>query len=1450
MRPSNNVITYRVSTARPALSLFSEAGWDETSHTVTILRHDPDDHSHDELFVDHVHIERRNWSWRYPDTDLVWGQGEGEEHLGGHLSLYGNHGQGVTSRGSVVSKVQVQRVAAMYKCRIAADAGATVDKTGVLSWDSDSDQWKKASWHDVLVFGYYSFEYQVHFAPADVTVCAFIDKRGSGSCWVPWTPPEEYLAPNLFKDVCKSKEPDSGSPGSYAFAFADLLLDFHLADGFDPDVDASADGGAIGSVFPKRMTVEFVNQLFMEFNGAMAIPGPNPSDPAKVYAVTGRSVNAMTSRLIGSYLVSQPSKPEKALFSVHQGKLIVDGQAHDQSELVGDTLSWTDLPADLADQTGLPATGSATFSGDGTHIITTSFGATGKRLPAAELHAAHRDLIHRQPRLARAMLASGVGGLKVDGLLTMKNFELHEVTEGGQKSSVYVDKVQAPTMTSYDKILRTFMTKDLRETYLSNAPVDLDDEERAISQKNAQFATFCKSLEVPYLVNVLAQGVAQDEYAKNLNAARARKFLSKHPAKCDEFSELVSTLYQHHWEKQFPQIREYLKDQNNDHDRDIDSIRQKWIAEIQAGAESIADPDHPQATINEQIKFIEELTTQAKTTRTYWAYMLYLYLTSNEQLQAYRLQISSPARRNMADSQSLALLLQTNNGVLNVLDPSGYFSRQYSEVMQMYNLSGIVSDWVDYGGNMDNFCYAAEEILKGYIKKYVNSLDPDIQKSVMDLQKEMSAANIQQIREAYMQALSQIGVQGSWGELMAIAQRDHFSKFGAGMSKLAMAFGFSLNITSIVMLVNGGVSFKDLSAETQARAIIGGIDALAHGMAFLLKGGTRAYFFLDRTASYWSQTKQLGRLLFIDEEVAQASINAFGNAGVRWISRGNEASSVVAMMSRTATTHILDDTPWTRVMGRSLDEFVAVRLGTVLAVANLIISAIQLSKDKNKYDKAVDGVFVAAAALDVIALTATWALSFMIAGTTGAMVVSAIASIAGPLALLASIIGIILVFVFQKEHDIIYRFLEDYARPKGYFMEGTSIDYFSINRTNDGKALPAGISLVTTQLVWESRIIDVPSGPDGGFTRETLYEPKISDTAKALTFQSSAQPAEDSFTHSWGNVLSLVVDEAGIANFIAITPDRKNRKLLALAVDQKTNGVVLQDLSAEGMNTEEQAKARQWDVTIISSDSGGGDDTLPSKARVLLRHKTSGKLLDTLGLKFVTDFSNPQTTYTPPSPVTDWPLWSLKRSVAAVGNITYEDLLICLDPADTSRNLQVGGALDIGQSGQEPYTWSLGAGWPTYLSLDEKRGTVSLKKDALPKKLSDAEFKAMAEKQYAITVGSKLEDGSAVSAPAQLKVQVRHISAPYEVRYGLPLLLKVGKKYDKPTLPGLVPYVTGTFSVAPALPGFLHLNSFNGSISMVDAPTALMTRQTFTVTLKNEFGEASGKIDIEVAAAA
>ena len=72
--------------------------WIFKGHTFTIISPETENHSMDQLYVNHHHIHKDNWKWVYPRSQLVWKQGSGEDHLAGHI---GFRADGVEAAGSM-----------------------------------------------------------------------------------------------------------------------------------------------------------------------------------------------------------------------------------------------------------------------------------------------------------------------------------------------------------------------------------------------------------------------------------------------------------------------------------------------------------------------------------------------------------------------------------------------------------------------------------------------------------------------------------------------------------------------------------------------------------------------------------------------------------------------------------------------------------------------------------------------------------------------------------------------------------------------------------------------------------------------------------------------------------------------------------------------------------------------------------------------------------------------------------------------------------------------------------------------------------------------------------------------------------------------------------------------------------------------------------------------------
>ena len=137
----------------------------------------------------------------------------------------------------------------------------------------------------------------------------------------------------------------------------------------------------------------------------------------------------------------------------------------------------------------------------------------------------------------------------------------------------------------------------------------------------------------------------------------------------------------------------------------------------------------------------------------------------------------------------------------------------------------------------------------------------------------------------------------------------------------------------------------------------------------------------------------------------------------RWVT-----NSVERVSARTLATYDLrglfyqestfaEEYPrFTKLMGKNLDKFMGTHFAAFMATAGIILSALGIAYTTSPIDKDLNTMFLLSSILDLVAAAAEWAVSY---GVTelGILAFSQIASFAGPLAIVAAVVGVILLIV-------------------------------------------------------------------------------------------------------------------------------------------------------------------------------------------------------------------------------------------------------------------------------------------------------------------------------------------------------------------------------------------------------------------------------------------------------
>src|SRR5262249_5890332 len=123
------------------------------------------------------------------------------------------------------------------------------------------------------------------------------------------------------------------------------------------------------------------------------------------------------------------------------------------------------------------------------------------------------------------------------------------------------------------------------------------------------------------------------------------------------------------------------------------------------------------------LKMVQDLSGFAKDQNRYWAYAFFRYLTSPEQLNI--IQAISLGNTSDLDGSAFMRQCQANVAILSLLDPSHVFSREYVEVLQVFQIGNLLPALFDLSGpDPDDFVFAIQLVLEQIAQSYQGASDP------------------------------------------------------------------------------------------------------------------------------------------------------------------------------------------------------------------------------------------------------------------------------------------------------------------------------------------------------------------------------------------------------------------------------------------------------------------------------------------------------------------------------------------------------------------------------------------------------------------------------------------------------------------------------------------------------------------------------------------------------
>jgi hypothetical protein len=755
---------------------------------------------------------------------------------------------------------------------------------------------------------------------------------------------------------------------------------------------------------------------------------------------------------------------------------------------------------------------------------------------------------------------------------------------------------------------------------------------------------------VPYLTYALSN--ADHDDAKKLNYIRADKTLKSLTKESHSkvYNRHAGNIYAYHWKDKFPAINDFLKDQaNTDYKSKINSLRDQWKEEVEEGQGDALGSDLIAITQQD----INEYAQKAIENKAYWAFVLFHKFAHPDYLNQLKFIMTS--------TPTLIDDIQRDHerycSVMTVLDPSNYFTQKFSMVLQLFQMTILIPGEVDIS-NLDDLSFFAERIIDKFIDMYTNSPDPALAEAAQALRDAAEEFTKQELINAMTDTAK---VSMTWGDFFSKLTRkclQRFGNLGRGVASALgmMGFGYSLQL-----IASGMVSWGDLNAKEKAEFIV----SCTRGAASLIKNGADFIYYAPRM---WEKAKALfykatGSIGKTTKTMSSLITKLMFTKGL------SKIGQKLTIVEEVASSTIAKAFSKFRKFAGKLSKFISSRVAGVLAIAGLVLSAIDLANSKTPIEKAMNSMFLLSSILEVVAVAADIAISAGLTTIGGAAIgfsisLTTIASVASALAIVAAIIGLIvmLVMMFQPQEppDPVRDFIEgNDVRNAGFYMPlDTTIEYFAVLMDDHEESIKIGVTFTT----------------DG---RNYMHM----DVLGNITFT-----AVDKSYHT---VFTVGNDVAGITSIYTKAINGDEEHIFHLTANDD-NSVNMQNKFSD----ETERQKQLWIVDIIRGVTRNDKNQLES-AVFTIRNKKSGKYLYSNG-RNISASSTAQN-------------WTIKLEGMAPAKLRMDNIHL------TNHNKNRSFYPYVAQSGSTSgRVFTISPRLPDWLEFDTKSGIISQKPGTFP----------------------------------------------------------------------------------------------------------------------------------------
>ena len=403
-------------------------------------------------------------------------------------------------------------------------------------------------------------------------------------------------------------------------------------------------------------------------------------------------------------------------------------------------------------------------------------------------------------------------------------------------------------------------------------------------------------------------------------------------------------------------------------------------------------------------------------------------------------------------SQTLSQDIQRYSAILSILDATSFFTELFVQVVGVFQLTSILPSIFDIPGNLDQFTFFMRKILEAFIKKYIDSQDPQMAEEAKRIQEELKVHSLQGYLDLFASVAATLG-SNAWQNIAKAFESKAIAKFGSSASYVANGLLLGAVSFGIVFLATGTISWDELTPVQQAQFITQSVSVVV----LLIRKGIQAGVAYQATGSLWEAMK-----VFFGKEITSSQETITSVFG-RWIARNSttpKPTDLEILFDGAIDYEARFEAQFprlTKAFGRNLEEFMATRFAAAMAIVGIVLSAIAVANSKTPLDKAMNSLFLASATLDFVAAAAGWAISLGVE-SIGALSVAAIATTASVLAIAAAIAGVIILIIILTQHkdppDPVANFVNSNdVNSAGFFMEyEAAIDYFQVVTDEKGNS--------------------------------------------------------------------------------------------------------------------------------------------------------------------------------------------------------------------------------------------------------------------------------------------------------------------------------------------------------------------------------------------------------------